>query len=227
MEQRTISICNLCWSGKKKVQLFGDFLQWYNNKDACPTLKTVLQKITFHHNKGIDKLKLACTLPNLIKICLHSSTSAEFYPLTDGDKDWLSKVREDVPAGPSLVFTRKTDVDETHISKSTKICKSVIGLDASQFYPYSRCQSMPTGFSTMYEFDTGLREFQLRQNKSRGFEKRFMSYFQRARLDYRIEGFGTTETQKKNYCFNADGFCGHCNTVFEALGCYYDYCLWL
>ena len=26
------------------------------------------------------------------------------------------------------------------------------------------------------------------------------------------------------YCFSIDGKCYHCNTVFEALGCYYHYC---
>ena len=26
-------------------------------------------------------------------------------------------------------------------------------------------------------------------------------------------------------CFSVDGICYHCNTVFEAMGCYYHYCL--
>ena len=51
-----------------------------------------------------------------------------------------------------------------------------------------------------------------------------MSYFQRQRLDCRIESFYTTGTQKKIDCFKVDGFCAHCNTVFEAMGCVYHYC---
>ena len=50
-----------------------------------------------------------------------------------------------------------------------------------------------------------------------------MSYFQRQRPDCKIESFYTTGTQKKN-CFQADGFCSHCNTVFEGMGCFYHYC---
>ena len=42
-----------------------------------------------------------------------------------------------------------------------------------------------------------------------------MSDFEPMRPDCRIEGFYTTGTQKKVDCFNADAFCGHCNTVFE------------
>ena len=30
--------------------------------------------------------------------------------------------------------------------------------------------------------------------------------------------------QKKIECFSVDGFCAHCNTVFEAMGCYFLFC---
>ena len=31
-------------------------------------------------------------------------------------------------------------------------------------------------------------------------------------------------TQRKIDCFKVDGFCAHCNTVFEAMGCFHHYC---
>ena len=80
-------------------------------------------------------LKLGCTLPNLANICLHKSTDAKFYPFTEADKDLLEEIREDVVGGPSIVFTRKAVVDVTFIRKSTNICKSFVGIDASQLYP--------------------------------------------------------------------------------------------
>ena len=72
--------------------------------------------IEFHHDKGIDILKLGCTLPNLANIC-----------------------------GPSIDFTMKAVAHETFIRKSNNLCKSVVGIDACQLYPYSMCQDMPTG----------------------------------------------------------------------------------
>ena len=51
-----------------------------------------------------------------------------------------------------------------------------------------------------------------------------MSYFQRRRPDCKIESFYATGTQKKIDCFKVDGFCAHCKTVFEAMGCFYRYC---
>ena len=51
-----------------------------------------------------------------------------------------------------------------------------------------------------------------------------MSYFQRARPDCKIESFYTTGRQKKIDRFSVDGFCSHCNTVFQAMGCFYQFC---
>ena len=101
--------------------------------------------IGFYHDKDIDMLKLGCTLLNLANICSHKYTDAKFYPFTEGGKELLGKVREDVAGGPSFVFTRKAFVGETFIRKSANECKFFVGIDASQLYPYSMCQPMRIG----------------------------------------------------------------------------------
>ena len=83
--------------------------------------------------------------------------------------------------GPSIVFTRKAVVDETFIRVSGNFCKPIVGIDASQLYPYSRCQTMPTGLNTRLEYDAESDRFKPQQNKSRNFENKVMSYFQRQR----------------------------------------------
>ena len=200
---------------------FKDFLRWYNNKDVVPTLEAVQKMLAFYHKKGIDKLKLGCTLPNLANICLHKPTSAKFYPFTETDEDLLQKFREDIVGGPSMVFTHIAVVDETFIRDSGNICKFIVGIDASQLYPYSMCQPMPTGVYTRWEYDTESNRFKHQQNKSRNM---VMLYFQRQRPDCKIERFYTTGTQKKIDCLKVDGFCALCMTVFEAMGCFYHYC---
>ena len=169
-------------------------------------------------------LKIGCTLPNLANICLHKSTDSKFYPSTESDKDLLKKIREDMVDGPSFVFTRKAVVDEIFIRKSSNLCKSVFGIDASQLYPYSMCQPMPTGLYTRWKYDSETRRFTARQNKYRFSENMVLSYFQQSRPDCKIESNVTTGRQKKIDCFSVDGICYHCNTVFEAMGCYYHYC---
>ena len=66
--------------------------------------------------------------------------------------------------------------------------------------------------------------FTARQNKCRSFENMVLSNFQRSQPDCKIESIVTTGRQKRIDCFSVDGMCYHCNTVFEAMGCYYHYC---
>ena len=157
----------------------------------------------------------------ICRIFLHKSTSTKFYPFTQTDKDLLQKIREDMVRGPPIVFTRKAVVKKTFIRNSGNICKSIVCIDASQLYPFSMCQPMPTGLYTRCENDTESKRFEPQQNKSRNFENMIMSHFQRQRPGCKIESFYTTETQKKTDCFKVDGFGAHCNTVFEAMGCFY------
>ena len=139
--------------------------------------------------------KLGCAFSILPNIFLQVSASAKFSPFTENDKDLQSKVREDMVGGPSVVFTRKSVVDETHTGKSTSLCKWIVRIDASQLYPHSRCQPMPKSFYTRYETDAGLQRFKPRHHKSRSFENVVMSHFERIRPDCRIERFNTPGNQ--------------------------------
>ena len=79
-----------------------------------------------YHNKGIDMIRLGCTLPNLANICLYKSTTANLYPFTESDSDLLDKKREDKVDGPSIVFTKKADVDDTFFRDSTNMWKNLL-----------------------------------------------------------------------------------------------------
>ena len=126
--------------------------------------------------------------------------------------------------GPSIVFTRNALIDQTYIKNSKKFCNSIVGIDACQLYPFSMCQEMPTGLYTRWELDTNSQKFKAQTNKSRTFENMVMSYLQSQRPECTIECYYTTGKQKKIDCFSVDGFCAHCNTVFEAMGCYFHFC---
>ena len=83
---------------------------------------------------------------------------------------------------------------------------------------------MPTGLYTRWEFDTEMRKFKARHNRTRNFENMVTSFYQESRPECKIESFLTSGKQKKIDCFNVDGYCDHCETVFEAMGCYYQFC---
>ena len=115
-------------------------------------------------------------------------------------------------------------MDETFLRKSSNLCESIVGIDTSRRHPYSVCQPMPTGLNTRWEYDSETKRLTARQNKSRSFENVVLSYFQQSRPDCKIESNVTTGKQNRSDCFSVDGICYHCNTVFEAMGCYSHYC---
>ena len=181
---------------QEKSSFFKDFLRWYNNKDAVPTLEAMQKFVEINHNKSIDMVKLAYTKPKLAKGRLDGAPGAEFHQLLESDKDSLSKVHEDIVEGPPIVFTRKAVVDDTHIRKPTNVCESIVGIDASQLYPLSMSQHVPAELYTRNRFDACLQRFKPRQNNDRKSGNLVMLYFQLIRRDCKIERFYTTWTQK-------------------------------
>ena len=49
-----------------------------------------------------------------------------------------------------------------------------------------------------------------------------MDHFQNTRPKSTIEIIYTTEKQLKIKNSSVDGFCGHCDTVFKTMGCFYN-----
>ena len=54
---------------KNKTTVLKVFLQLNNNNDVVPTLKTMQNKIQFHHNKEIDMIKNGGKIPNPLCVC--------------------------------------------------------------------------------------------------------------------------------------------------------------
>ena len=162
--------------------------------------------------------KLGCTLQNLAKICLHKSTTANFYLFTERDKNLLEKTLEHMVGGLSIVYKRRVGVYQTFFWGSTILCKNIVGIDASQLYLSSTCQAMTTGLYKKWELDSESSKTKPRQNKTGSFENMVMSYFQRVKPQCKVESLDLMSTQKKIDAYCVDGFCGHCITVFEPMG---------
>ena len=94
----------------------------FNHKDVFPTLEAMRKKTEYYYKRGIDMLKLRCTLRNLAEICLYSKSDPIFYPFTETKKDLLEKIGEDTVSRESIVFTRKAVVDELFFYGNQLIC---------------------------------------------------------------------------------------------------------
>ena len=69
---------------------------------------------------------------------MHKPTKVVFHPFTGTNKTLLLELQKDMVGRLSLLFTRKSVVDEIFTRNSTNLCKSIVGYDASQLYPYSK-----------------------------------------------------------------------------------------
>ena len=63
-----------------------------------------------------------------------------------------------------------------------------------------------------------------RHNRSRSFEITRMFFYQEQRPKQKHESFFKSGKQNKIYFFNVNGYFDQCKLVFEALGCYYQFC---
>ena len=83
---------------------------------------------------------------------------------------------------------------------------------------------MPTALYTRWELASESGKFKPRRVKTSSYENMVMSYCQRVKSQCNVEFFHTIGT-KKNWMHTVlMAFCGHCNTVFTAMGCYRLYC---
>ena len=48
--------------------------------------------------------------------------------------------------------------------------------------------------------------------------------FKQPDLNVKLRVTTLQENRKKNDCFSVDGYCNHCKTLFEAMGCYFYFC---
>ena len=142
-------------------------------------------------------LKLGCNLPNsskylasLVNYCKDLSPHRE-------RQGFMGKKREDMVSGPSTDFRRKAVADKTFIRDSTNWCKSLVWIDASQFFPFPMCQARSTGLCPRWELDSESGKFKPRQNTTSSFERMVMSYCQGVRQQCNVENFYTTGTQRK------------------------------
>ena len=124
----------------------------------------------------------------------------KFSPFYESDKDLFEKIREDLTGGPSIVFTRKALNGKTFIKNSLNLCKSLVGIDATQLYTFSMCQYMQKRLYMRWEFDTDMQKVKTSHYRTNNFENMVMSfiYQKRRRPECKIESSFTSDKQKKS-----------------------------
>ena len=81
-----------------------------------------------------------------------------FFPFDKADFLHDTYIRQNLTDGPSIIFTRYAKTTENCRIDSRNICNTVIGIDASQLYPYSTMKDMPTGPYLIWEYSNGSKK---------------------------------------------------------------------
>ena len=144
------------------MRTFGDWLEYYNNRDVAPFLEALQKMKEFYSNLGVDIFKDAVSLPGVSKQYILRKTlkrrkgykPPELYP---PNKEAYDMLKAAVVGGPSLVFTRKHVAGKTRIRshqyKDARLVKRMLGYDANSLYPSTMMKEMPCGpgFVTTYK----------------------------------------------------------------------------
>ena len=117
-----------------KWQTMKDFLIYYNNLDVIPFVEALEKMLHLYRENKTDLFKNCVTVPSAARHLLFTSVNNDvnFALISEKQKDIYSLFKNNIIGGPSIVMSHYHKKDETHIrNNSEKVCKSVIGYDAS------------------------------------------------------------------------------------------------
>ena len=139
---------------ERGMRTFGDWLEYYNNLDVAPFLEALQKMKAFYTNLGVDTFKDAVSLPGvsqqyILRKTLQGRKGYKPPELYAPNKEAYDMLKAAVVGGPSLVFTRKHVVGETHIrshqNEDARLARRILGYDANSLYPSTMMKEMPCG----------------------------------------------------------------------------------
>ncbi|KAG3117480.1 hypothetical protein PI126_g24615 [Phytophthora idaei] len=89
------------------------------------------------------------------------------YSIDREEKDIYAKMKANIAGGPSIIFDRYAECNETKI-RGGKVCKKIIGYDANALYLWALGNEMPCGRLTTVEAYGGIID-DLKADKVFGF----------------------------------------------------------
>ena len=120
---------------EKDMQMFADWLRYYNNFYVAPGLEALERMRAFDTEKGIDILKDAVSIPGVSLHYLLRGAVERRAELYSPGKQAYEMLKEAVVGGPSLVFTRYHEVGVTkirsHQTAEPHLRKRILGYDAN------------------------------------------------------------------------------------------------
>jgi len=136
---------------------FEDCLLYYNNLDVELGLKALEKMRNFYTEKGIDILKDMVGMPGISFHYLLCGAMERGTDLYSPGREAYEMLKWAVVGGPSLVFTRRHQAGVTgirsHQFEEPRLCKKILGFDASALYLSTFLREMPCRKETVVHYN--------------------------------------------------------------------------
>ena len=205
------------------MQTFKEYLVYYNNLDTGPFCTALNNFIQIYKSQKIDIFKDYVTLPGVARKMLYNLSNSNFAVISSENADLYYTFKKNIVGGPSIIFMRYHEKDQTYIKKSiddSSLCKAVVGYDCNGLDSYAIKQEMPTGVYVRRIADNNFRP--------EVSEKSIDSYVWMDCLmkENRIKIKHKLNNQKEVRVgpYLVHGFCLKTKTVYEVNGCYFHHC---
>ena len=97
------------------MQTFKDYLVYYNNLDTGPFCSALNNFIQIYKSQKIDIFKDYVTLPGVARKMLYNLSNSKFAIISSENADLYYTFKKNIVGGPSIIFTRYHEKDQTYI----------------------------------------------------------------------------------------------------------------
>ncbi len=125
---------------------FADYVRYYNDIDVVGMVEVIERMLKIYNDKGLDPFKTSVSLTSLTQQYLFKNLKNDYFvTISREHQDLYKLLKSSIVGGPSIIFRRYHERDETWIRNGSELCKKVLGWDCSSMYLYCLAQLMPTG----------------------------------------------------------------------------------
>ena len=153
---------------EEKIQNLSEYLLYYNRLDVIPFALSIIKWLKNFHlynedgsvntKEGVDVLKTTIGIPGVARQLMYNSAAAHpgfkgFMLFNESHRDWEDRFRNNIVGGPSVIYSFHHKAGETRLRDPVngKLCRSVLGLDATALYASRIRKPLPAGPAIRYD----------------------------------------------------------------------------